>query len=454
MLNLLRRSRSLVCWSFGVALTLACSSGQDPKPKADMPSAGSGGSTLGSGGFGGSGGSAGARPATAGSVGVAGGDAGSPGGDAGSPGMGGMANGRPGISVRFVGLTDKASPLELPGTPDLAEQFPGCPSVPSSELAFIQVYTECIARGVVDRMNQKLADLVDEPPFFVFESFEVRYEPELAVFATSSTQSNGWQLGKLEGPDFRKPNTMTFVMPRSRAGDYAGLALQGQRLNPDFGMLAIAVADAGPGVLLHEFGHALGFPHIGELATVGTVSALECDLSVTPEACTCEPDNFMWTGAFEPSGCPKCTSAVSSNTYDTPLFGPFFKRILECWIAHRLEPSPIQFIDAECAAIGISELIPCNYDDNQQLICTCPSGTKFPVDTCLDEGQDARNAAADAACEALTCPVPANRPDVACTGLVGAKQIECICSQNNGQRFYATECSQVQAGIDAFCPPP
>jgi hypothetical protein len=96
----------------------------------------------------------------------------------------------------------------------------------------------------------------------------------------------GLPSGRFNGGFVAPP--MTFTMPRTSDSSAGGAAFVDQRLSPDFGMLAIAVADHGTAAFLHEIGHAFGFPHVGSIEAVGELEYGSCGgARMTPDTCTC-----------------------------------------------------------------------------------------------------------------------------------------------------------------------
>jgi len=462
-------------WVVSVAVvcsSIACSGGSTPGSGAGgkgsladaMGGAGSGGSAasadlshagLGTSGSGVAGSPTTGGAATGGSDGNGGGQAGSglepQGGAGGATGGGGSG----GLGVRFVGFIGDGPNDDLPATSDFTTTFSECSFEPSKSMPPLPRFNECFARGIVKQMNQALRELIADAPLFHFESFEVVTDPKLAVY--HSDPSSDYEAQHLQGNTYRRGNTMTFVMPSTYSGTIAGSAFNAQSLNPDFGMLAIAVPLASVQVFLHEFGHAIGFPHAGNAAGVGTFTYDGCGgVTLAPPACLCEGANYMSSGAFpDTSGCSSCAIATRS-TYATPFFGPKYAAIAQCWLTRRLESSPITFLNADCFAIVGSAVATCTEAEPGAVTCACPSGQIFTVDSCTDATQTARNAAAGAACDRIKCPPPPERPGVVCEGLVGAPTIPCTC-EDHSQQFYLgkDDCSTLTlANIEHFCPAP
>jgi hypothetical protein len=320
------------------------------------------------------------------------------------------------------------------------------------------VFSECLAQGIVGRMNQAMAELLspallESAPLFFFESYELVTDARLAVFHTEPFDSP--QLGKLQGNTYRKPNALTFVMPRTRDGAINGLAVQDQRINPGFGMLSIVAADSPPSTFLHEFGHDLGFPHAGNAKGVGNYKYGYCGgFEFQPPACGCEYASYMTVGdgsSFPATdGCPVCTGSVAT-TFKTPFFGPHFARILECWLSRRLDAPDVSFGDGDCGARVRGAAIPC-YETPAEggSTCKCPTGEIFSAPDCSDANLDARSSLAQASCPYLSCPALAGRPGLSCTGLAGS-QIECRC-EGDSNLFYMSDCSMLTSEVaTSFC---
>ena len=333
--------------------------------------------------------------------------------------------------------------------------FPECPAEPSSEFAPFSRFNECYARGIVRLMNAALAELIPNAPHFRFESFELVADDRLSTFHSDPTYS-GYELQHLYGNTYRRGNTMTFVMPSITAGPIAGLAIEDQSLNPDFGMLAIAVPITGIPTLLHEFGHGIGFPHAGNATGVGLANYTRCDgVTLDPPACLCEQTNFMSTvdSFAETEGCDACLP-TAGTTFNTAFFGPKFADIAACWVTRRLQPSDVGFVEGDCFGLVDSNVATCFEMEGAGVACTCPSGQAFAVDDCTDASQDARNAAASAVCDRITCEPPPERPGVVCKGLAGGPTIACTCEDTSQNFYLGNDCSTLTlANIERICPP-
>ena len=396
--------------------------------------------------------------ATGGSDGQGGGQAGAGlelhGGGGGATGGDGGSGGSVGLGVRFVGFIADGPNDDLPAASDFTAAFPECPFETSKLLPPLPRFNECFARGVVKKLNQALSELIADAPLFRFESFEIVTDPKLATFHSNPTSD--YETQHLQGNTYRRGNTMTFVMPSTYSGSLAGAAFNAQSLNPDFGMLAIAVPLSSIQVFTHEFGHAIGFPHAGNAAGVGTFTYDGCGgVTLDPPACLCEGMNYMSANSFaDTTGCNSCALATLS-TYATPFFGPKYAAIAECWLTRRLQASSVSFLDADCFAIVGSNVTTCTELEAGAVACACPSGKIFAVDDCTDANQAARNAAASAACERITCPPPPERPGVFCQGLAGAPTIACTCEDHSQQFYLGKDCSTLTlANIERICPAP
>jgi len=412
----------------------------------------SGSGTLNGGGAGSNGGGAGGIPAagSGGTSGVAGMVL--PGG---SGGEGGNEE-EEGLGVRFIGFVSEDDGADLPASTDFLTWFPTCATETSTQYAPAPRFNECHARGIVRLMNDALAELIPNAPHFRFQSFEIIADERLAVFHSDPTYS-GYELQHLLGSKYRVGNTMTFLMPSIAYGPVVGLTwTQDERLNPDFGMAAVAVPGGGTSVFLHEFGHGVGFPHAGNAAGVEPYDYPGCGgVTIEPPACSCEPQNFMWTGSsfVESPGCEPC-AFTPETTFATEYFGPKFAEIAACWVTRRLEPSDIGFVDGDCFGLVDYSLATCKEMEGAGVTCACPSGQIFVVDDCTDAGQDARNAATSEACDRITCTPPPERPGVECKGLAGTPSIGCTCDDGVQHFSLGPDCSTLTlAEIERICPP-
>lgn len=451
-------------WSLGLgALSVVMGCSSEAAHDSSESSAGKATSGATSGGAAGganeSGGSAGRETSggatTAGNAGLAGlGGVGGMSGAGNESGAGGDDDDTSGLGVRFVGFVPEKEGADVPVGGDFLVKFPECPAELSTTLPPLSRFNECFARGIVRLMNSSLAELVPDAPHFRFESFELVADDRLAVFESQTTYS-GYQLQHLMGNTYRRGDTMTFVMPSQYHGSVAGLADEDQRLNPDFGMLALAVPLSGAATLLHELGHAVGFPHAGNAAGVGVVEYEGCGgVTLDPPACLCEPTSFMSTYATfaETSGCDACETARGS-TFDTEFFGPKYAAIAACWVSRRLEPSDLGFVEGDCFGLTDGNISTCFETEDGKVACKCPSGQPFSVDDCTDASQPARNAATAATCDRISCPPPAERAGVVCKGLAGGPTIECTCEDGKTFFYLGPDCSTLTlANIEKLCP--
>ena len=418
--------------------------------------AGSGAGTAGGGTL--NGGSAGLGNGGTGGIPAAGlgGTAGTAGADE-PGGSGGEQGDDEGLGVRFIGFISESVGADLPASTEFLTRFPDCPAETSSQAAPLPRFNECFARGIVRLMNESLTELTADAPHFRFQSLEIIADDRLATFHSDPNYS-GYELQHLLGSKYRVGNTMTFLMPSAALGPVGGLTwTQDERLNPDFGMAAVAVPSAGGTmVFLHEFGHGVGFPHAGNAAYGERYEYPGCGgVTIDPPACSCETQNFMETaGSFTAtSGCEPCTD-VPDTTFDTEYFGPKFAEIAACWVTRRLEPSDIGFVDGDCFGLVDSSIATCKEMEGAGVTCACPSGQIFVVDDCTDAGQDARNAATSEACDRITCPPPPERPGVVCQALAGAPTIWCTCEDPAQGFSVGSDCSGLTlANIERLCPP-
>jgi hypothetical protein len=87
--------------------------------------------------------------------------------------------------------------------------------------------------------------------------------------------------------------------------------------------------------------------------------------------------------------------------------------------------------------------------------CQCPSGQLFAVADCTDATQAARDAAASAACDRITCAPPPERPGVVCEGLAGTTNIQCACEDQTTLFYLGTDCTSLTLdAVEHVCPPP
>jgi len=414
-------------------------------------SSGAGGASAGAGGAAGARGSTGGTMGGDSSAGQSGSTSNESGGAAGAAGDGGSA----GFGVRFVGFIGDGPTDDLPAGTGFPTAYPDCSSEPSSIAPGLPRFNACFARGVVELMNSALAELIPDALTFHFESLELVVDPELAAFQYDGDGA-GYDLQHLEGDTYRRPNTVTFVMPTTGEGAL-GAAFQDQRMNDDAGIAAVVVPAGGPAVFLHELGHAIGFPHTGTAADVPSFQYEGCGgVTIEPPVCSCEGANFMTvgTGTVLPAeGCDACTPAERS-TFETPFFGPQLAAIAECWLTRRLMPPDITFLDGDCFAIVENAVSICQQTEEDLVTCQCPSGQIFGVSDCTDASQSDRDRAASAACDRISCTVPSERPGVVCESLAGWSNIECTC-EDPSQKFYlGSDCSSLSlAAIQQFCPP-
>ncbi|HWP05725.1 MAG TPA: hypothetical protein VNN72_08290 [Polyangiaceae bacterium] len=413
--------------------------------------AGTGGGGTPGGGNGGSGNAGAGGTQVAGSGGAASGMGGNdaPGGSAGA------SVEEEGLGVRFIGFISEDAGADLPASTEFLTRFPECTAEESTQYPPSPRFNECFARGIVQVMNEALAELIPNAPHFRFQSLEIIADDRLATFHSEPNYS-GYELDHLLGGKYRVGNTMTFLMPSLAYGSVGGLTwIQGERLNPDAGMAAIAVPGGGTTVFLHEFGHGVGFPHASNAANAEPYVDSDCGVTIEPPECSCETENFMETsGSFaDVSGCEPCTFSTPV-TFNTAYFGPKFAEIAACWATHRFDDSGVGFLDGDCYGIVDASVSTCKEIEGGGVTCLCPSGEVFVVDDCLDSSQDARNAATSDACPRITCTPPPERSGVVCQGLAGTPNIECTC-EDPAQKFYlGSDCSSLTlADIERICPP-
>jgi hypothetical protein len=357
---------------------------------------------------------------------------------------------RPVIPVRFTAFID-ASDKPVTVAPTFETEFPDCPREAWAEGEPPQL-TRCYAEKIVERMNRVYSELgVDETnaPVFSFESMNV--VEDASLYSWVDGEAGQERSFKIEW-GYRKPGIVSFVIPGTLSPTAEGVGFVGQRINDTEGMLLEVAATANPGVYLHEFGHGLGFDHVGNLAGVGVQDYTAMGLGmVTPPECNCENINYMAQPAYlsfpETEGCAPCANATLSQ-YDTPFFAPVYRDVLLYWLEHRLDEPILSLAGVSCAGTAFGWVSKC-YDLGEDTVgCVCPSGDTFRAPNCDFDGQASRDELTATLCPTRTCPPPEHAPAAVCEGLVGSPFMHCDCGPGTAP-FTIAECSDL---VRAECP--
>lgn len=340
-----------------IAASMSCSGEKD----AVIPS-GSGGA-----GVGGSGGVVSVGGSADGGGGAPAGGSGSGTGAAcadGSAFPGAVAPEQP-IRVHFELLYDPSTddPLNIPSWFEFTDDC-GMGAVGPEDIPGFAPWGECVAQYYVDSWNAAFSELLgSEAPLFVFDSF---------VASPDAALARGLGLSELPSAvePLIQPGFVNAFLVMDIEGDAGGVARLSQSYPTEYtGVAAIAEATQPWQVLVHEIGHAIGFPHVGGATTSG-LARYEC------------------CGGFEVETLPGSCSANlmcerAGATFDTCDHGEFLKRIAACWISGQGGPT---CGDHTCSFASGDEP-PIAYCDPSAdgLTCTCTENqTTFAAVDCND----------------------------------------------------------------------
>jgi len=303
------------------------------------------------------------------------------------------------LPVRFVLLYDPAqdNPANVPSWTDFTDTCGASATGPHGVTGFAP-WGECVARKFVDQTNAAFAQLLGSiAPMLAFASYTATPNAALARGHMAK------ELPDILQSQIQPGLVNVFVV---MAVDDAGGVAQLQQSYPDesLGVLTILAANTDWRGLAHEFGHAIGYPHVSG-KSVGFTATYPCcgglEIATKPGACDPMTSNIMCEGP--------------GPSFDSCADGAFLKKIAACWLSGNGNPGCAQSgtNPDDCNVFddmpGLPPLADC-VNNGSSYTCTCAgSGITYSASTCLAVLEDY-----DAKCfpTAPTCaPLGANQCD-------------------------------------------
>ncbi len=349
------------------------------------------------------------------------------GGAAGSGAQCSFANTDPGavtvgaaLVARFVLVVDPAldDPTTIASWTDFTADCGNTAVGPLNQNGYAP-WSECVARHYVDRINQAFASLLQTTsPLLQFGSFSVMSEPDLAR-------------GKLrnELPDavvpFAEPAKLNVFLVMDMADANGGIARISQAYPDTFQGISVSMEAAGSWqILAHEFGHAMGFPHVSG-PSVATTASYDCcggfQIPTLRGQCT-DQSNIM------------CEVGNGESSFDTCEHGAFLKKIARCWLGGNGGPN----CSSDACVIGDPAAVRCR-NAAGGVTCTCLANSMtYPALDCNDAVSQIFTACRGPSCDpfgANTCAsgaacYPSSSGGNQCA-IAGTAQVGSSCSRSN-----------------------
>ncbi len=429
--------RAALAWGFAAALTPACadreapSRDEQPAPKgrdnstesdASRPETTSGdsspkmstdvdasnGSSLD--------GAGGGRP-----------DAGSAEPDAGAAGA--SRDGKDGkLPIHFVGLAS-GTKLVAKTRPFAYDDYPSCDAEVNE--GGEPIITECVARAIVDDLNDELEALAGVR-LFTFGAFEVR---PYSLQAEMKAPASGAEVPRdFWNAEFVHPDALTIVMPEVVDSTFM---CTNEAIFADPGLWFAAPAGARKGQMLYGLARMIGL-HDGLSAGDRYEGCGGFDYpepSSDPCACEYHPSRPIYP---QDATCPVCEP---EPTLDTPTYGALSRHAAKCWLTqlHR-------------CSFGLnpwSDRIQCSGADGD-VTCSCPVARPtdepltFTVSSCATTAEDERLSKAKEVCGVRSCRYPDDEA-IVCEGFATENSLPCACP--SGHVFYhvGDACSVIES---------
>ncbi len=283
------------------------------------------------------------------------------------------------IPIAFVGATDSENGITLFGAPVADDDCPkGMARGKDGSDVEQVVWSDCVAELTAERINAEYQKLLGtDQVLFESAGYTAVEMPAYAQFDSRDEVSAA--LEAWADSELAIPGTLTAVVS-NWTHSLGGLARRDSALDDEHAIV-LAISQLSGFSVIHEVGHAIGFPHTDEDENgdrmlhydfCGEISAPVLDV------CNCER-NMM---EAEVGGCPECSKKEYSLVTET--HGDFFRDIATCWFSDRR-------FAGERYGCSVDGLATCEGYTNTSMTCSCyENGATFEVDECQDlVGEDA-----------------------------------------------------------------